>query len=138
MSSQEVDVAENKMRWNLEEASYIQSIMFGKTPLNHPMHLSSPTDSADDSLPINASFEIPELIVELVLPENTSSKVEKTHLSLSCSELCFECDKKGFLTATKLNLKSLTLENTSVPAESPQCFLAMSNTTLKPERSESS
>ena len=77
MSSQEVDVAENKMRWNLEEASYIQSIMFGKTPLNHPMHLSSPTDSADDSLPINASFEIPELIVELFLPENTSSRVEK-------------------------------------------------------------
>ena len=133
----EVHLTENKMRWKQEEASYRQSIMFGKAPPN-PMPLPSPTGTADDSLPIKASFEIPELIVELVLPENTSSKVEKPHLSLSCSELCFECDKKGFLTEMKLNLKSLTLENTSAPAESPHRFLAMSNTTLKPERSESS
>ncbi|CAG7684383.1 unnamed protein product [Allacma fusca] len=149
LSVNELDIMRNpadaRRRWREEVNSHRSGIY--QRPLN-PLPLPSPTRGDDDSLPISASFEVPELIVELVLPEvpcktrsrakfgRNKVKKEQPRLCLSCSDLSVECDKKGYITEMKLNLKSLTLEDTSVPSTSPQRFLAMSNTSLKPDASE--
>jgi hypothetical protein len=78
-----------------------------------------------------AFFEVPDLIVELVLPENnphSKNKSDVPSLCLSCSDLLFKCDRIGHVTEMSISLKALKLEDMNADLESWKRILAMSKT----------
>jgi len=127
----EVDVSERRVKWQ----KHLKSL--GKNVDAAP--LPSPTKNVDDFLPIFVIFEIPELILQLVLPERNEFEdhEDNPRLSLSCSDLSFKCEKEAYLMDMNVSLKSLTLEDTSVPLESRRRVLAMSkNNESSPKKGE--
>lgn len=76
-----------------------------------------------------ACFEVPDLIVELVLPEDHSRTQyfeDDPSLCLSCSDLLFKCDRKGYVTEMSISLKALKLEDINADPDSWKRVLAMS------------
>lgn len=134
LETNEVSVRERRVNWQ-KEVGHVRP--GGGRVMKEPLPLPSPTHYADESLPIKSSFEISELIVELALPiqiqtplipttKNTLGAVETPHLTLSCSELSYKCDKRSHRMEMDICLKALKLEDTSVSLDSPRRVLASS------------
>lgn len=121
----EVSVTERRVNWQ-KEVHHLRG-----TRSKEPLPLPSPTHHADDSLPIKSSFDISELIVELALPIKTQTPLRTDtpvtpHLTLSCSELSFTCDKRSHQMEMDICLKALKLEDTNVTIDNPRRILASS------------
>jgi hypothetical protein len=119
-------VVEQRTNWEKETSMFRKKNNAGGGP---GVPLPSPTKSYEESLLIFSCFEVPELIVELVL-KDTGSIPGNTppHLSLSCSELSFRCDRKSTSTEMDICLKALKLEDTTVDGYAWNRILAMSKT----------